>query len=139
MSRQRNAGVTLLEMLTVLTVLAVITGSALTLLPVRGPSSSDVLATLADDLDRAAKDNIVRATGMTVAWTADSYRITVGRKTITGAWPIGEPVTATSEPPFLVSALGVPERMRSLVLTHPDGVIVFDGISARREASDAAF
>ena len=139
MTRQTDAGVTLLEMLTVLTVLAVVAGSALTLLPAQSPSSADMLDTLVSDLDRAAEDNILRATGMTVAWTADSYRITVGQETITSAWPIGDPVTATAETPYRVSAVGIPETMQSLTLTHPDGAIVFDGLSARREAFDAGF
>ena len=96
MARQTDTGVTLLEMLIVLTVLAVVTGSALTLLPVRGPSSSDMLATLADDLDRAAEENILRAAGMMVGWTTDSYRITVGQETITGTLPSDKPVIALS-------------------------------------------
>lgn len=135
MRRHAQSGVTLVEMLVALAIVAVLAGSAVALLPVgRSQAPLDhALRDLSQDLMQVAQTNALTATGFTVEWTDTSYRILAGGTIVSRDLPNGVDLQIKGTSPFVVSSLGVPEDLRPITMTlkarRADRELHFDGLN----------
>lgn len=134
--RQGEAGLTLIEILVVLAILAVVAGSAVFVMPRDAGSASlaRVSETLVTDLTRAAQIAAPLARPMTLSWTRTSYSIETGTGLETRELPSAITLRSALESPFHVTAFGLPAEIDPLVLelsnTQGSLIVQFDGLNA---------
>ena len=133
--RRSQAGLTLIEVLVVLAIVAIMSGSAVMVLPRdAAPSGLENAARgLTQDLRNTAEATASRAVPVQFEWTQSSYHLTAGSRTLTRELPAGVVLTADLAAPYLVSAVGVPSRLVPLHLTlsgvQRDIRLQFDGLT----------
>jgi prepilin-type N-terminal cleavage/methylation domain-containing protein len=134
--RHTEAGLTLIEMLVALSIVAVMAGSAVALLP-RGntaPNAQRALGSLMHDLNAAAGKTAALALPLELDWSAESYTLTTGSRVDLHTLPKGVQLRADLPPPYRVSAVGVPQDLAPLRLTLTDASrsesLQFDGLRA---------
>jgi len=134
--RDQQAGVTLIEILVVLVVIAVASGGAVALLvgDRSAPPLSRAVVMMSQDIERARIANVSRLSGIEMRLTEDGYSIRSGgietRRDLPGNVRLnGAPAQ------FIVSPLGLPHDLQPLSVALTSGAqtkrLQFDGLTLR--------
>ena len=140
--RQAQAGVTLVEMLVVLAVIAVMAGGTLAVLARDRQAAplARAVATMTADLEQAAARNADRLSGFSVQWAGDGYVIQTGPDALRRDLPRGVVLRGSAEL-VAVSALGIPADLQAVTFALSSGAhtttLQFDGVSVTKDRSHA--